>query len=138
MESTHIGIQKSSIDQASKLARQCSSTTTRQRVFITQSVALALKDHIDRNFHVITENGRSNSLKFVDLLDICDFKANGWFVDVRINTSREEDVIRVPTTPLMVGVLSDFYVCASVNPTLTSAEMLGYATRADLGDADLS
>src|SRR5882672_5601164 len=106
-----ISINKSFIDQASSLAQQCSSTITRQRVFLTQSIALAVRDYVGRAFNLLTENGRSSSLKFVELLDICDFKANGWFIDVRINTSLDEDVIHVPTTPLMVGVLSDFYVC---------------------------
>src|SRR6266545_3075140 len=139
MESTvQISINKSFIEQASSLAQQCSSTITRQRVFLTQSVALAMRDYVGRAFHLPTEDGRSNSLRFVELLDICDFQANGWFIDVRINTSLEEDVIHVPTTPLMVGVLSDFYVCARVSPTLTSAEILGYASREDLAEADLT
>jgi SNF2 family DNA or RNA helicase len=133
-----IGINRSFIEQASALAQQCSSTITRQRVFLTQSVALAVRDYVARAFQVPTQDGRSNSLKFVELLDICDFKANGWFIDVRINASPEEDVIHVPTTPLMVGVLSDFYVCARVSPTLISAEILGYASREDLAEADLT
>src|SRR5689334_7992611 len=125
-----IAIDKALIDQAARLARQCSTTVTRQRVLVTQSVALALKQYVGSSFNLATEVGRSNSLKFIELLDICDFQANGWFVEVRINTSLEEDVLQVPTTPLMVGVLSDFYVCARVGPTLENAEILGFATRA--------
>src|SRR6266542_4587576 len=113
MESTvQISINKSFIEQASSLAQRCSSTISRQRVFLTQSVALAMRDYVGRAFHLPTEDGRSNSLRFVELLDICDFQANGWFIDVRIDTCLEVDVVQVLTSPLMFGVLLGFYVCA--------------------------
>jgi hypothetical protein len=57
---------------------------------------------------------------------------------MRVVTNVERLVLYVPTVPLMVGVLSDFYVNARVEKDLTGAEVLGRACCADLAAAELS
>lgn len=135
---TQIDIPRELVYQAAEVARECSSEAVRERVLVSQAVALALRDHIEQAFQVTTEAGRSGESKYVDLLDVCDFKVNNWRVEVRTLTKVKELALYVPTTPLMVGILSDFYLCAQVDPSLTRAEVLGYAARQDLSEADLS
>jgi SNF2 family DNA or RNA helicase len=126
------------LSQAAELARQCASATAQERALISQSVALAIRDHLQEGEGIETENGRSAALKYVDLLDVCDFKARDWHVEIRVITGASKLALYVPTMPLMVGILSDFYVCAQVDPALTSASLFGYARRADLAEAELS
>ena len=57
---------------------------------------------------------------------------------MRVVTHVEQPALYVPTVPLMVGVLSDFYVGARVEKDLTGMELLGYARCADLADTELS
>lgn len=135
---TQIDIPRDLVYQAAEVARECSSEAARERVLVSQAVALAIRDQLEQAFQITTEVGRSGESKYVDLLDICDFKVNNWRVEVRTLTKVKELALYVPTTPLMVGILSDFYLCAQVDPSLTHAEVLGYAARQDLAEADLS
>lgn len=133
-----IAIPRTLAFQAAGLARQCSSEATRERVLVSRAVMLALREHLENKAGLQTSEGRADSLKYVELLDVCDFTVNGWHVEVRTIPPTSEIALYVPTMPLMVGVLSDFYVCVQVDPTLSSAEILGFARRADLAQAELS
>jgi Protein of unknown function (DUF1822) len=128
----YIPISASALSTAAELARQCSATTVRERVFVSQVVALAVREYLHRTAGLQTGSGRSASLKYVELLDICDFNANDWRVEMRAVTSVERLALYVPTVPLMVGALSDFYVGARVEKDFTSAEILGLPVRPNL------
>src|SRR5215510_2958508 len=136
--SVYIPISVSALSTAAELARQCSATTVRERVLVSQVVTLAVREYLHRTAGLQTGTGRSALLKYVELLDICDFNTNDWRVEMRVVTHVEQLALYVPTVPLMVGVLSDFYIAAQVEKDLTGAEMLGYARCADLAEAELS
>ena len=140
MPLTQINISRSVLHRAGELAEKCSSAAVRERVLVSQAVALAFRQYLHGRFdsEEVTSNGRSSLLKYVELLDICDFAIRGWKVDVRSITTAEREALYVPTVPLMVGVLSDFYVCAQVDSAITAADVMGYATRSDLSEAELS
>lgn len=135
-----ISIGRELLHRAGELAAQCSSSAVRERVLISHAVSLAFQQYLRQHFDMqeVTEGGRSGLLKYVELLDICDFTIRNWRVDVRSFTSAERDALYVPTMPLMVGVLSDFYVCAQVDSTVTAVDIIGYAPRSDLAEAELS
>src|SRR4030095_15812569 len=134
----YIPITANALSTAAELARQCSATTVRERVFVSQVVALAVREYLHRAASIQTEAGRSDSLKYVELLDICDFSASDWRVEMRVVTNVERLALYVPTVPLMVGVFSDYYVGAQVEKDLTGVELLGCARCADLAEAELS
>lgn len=129
---TYIPLPASALSTVAVLARQCSATTVRERVLVSHVVALAVREYLQRTTGLPTDAGRSASLRDVELLDICDFNANDWHVEIRVVTNVEGLALYVPTVPLMVGVLADFYVGARVEKDLTGAEMLGWARCADL------
>lgn len=133
-----LSLSKRLLQQASELARQCSTDSIRERVLISQTVMFALKEYLFQATGVVSEEGRSGSIKYLELLDICDFKAANWQIEVRTITTANKLALYVPTMPIMVGVLSDYYVCAHVDSTLRHAELLGYTSRKALDSADLS
>lgn len=133
-----IVISKEQLHKAAELARQCSSTSVRERVLVSQAVALAVRKYLEQFPEIETADGRSALLKYVELLDIADFQSRCFHVEVRAVTNVEQMALYVPTMPLMVGLLSDLYICAQVNSSLTEAVIYGYAEREDLGNADLS
>jgi hypothetical protein len=135
---TYIPISASALSTAAELARQCSATTVRERVFVSQAVALAVREYLHQTAGLQTGAGRSATLKYVELLDICDFNVNDWRVEMRAVTHVEPWSLYIPAVPLMVGVLPDFYIGARVEQALTGAEMLGWAHAADLAEAELS
>ncbi len=137
---TQIAISREVLQRSAGLAGECSSASVRERVLVSQAVALAFRQYLQERFDSgqVIEDGRSSSLKYVELLDICDFRIGGWQIDVRSITVAERDALYVPTMPLMVGVLSDFYVGAQVDSSITGAEILGYANRTDLAEAELT
>src|SRR4051794_11904971 len=134
----YIPISTNALSTAAELARQCSVSTVRERVLVSQVVMLAVIEYLHRTVELRTDAGCSASLQYVELLDICDFNASNWRVEMRVVTHVERLALYVPTVPLMVGVLADFYVGARVEKDLTSAEILGYARGADLAEAELS
>jgi len=79
----YIPISANALSTAAELARQCSATTVRERVFVSQVVALAVREYLHRTAGIQTGSGRSAALKYVELLDICDFNANDWRVEMR-------------------------------------------------------
>lgn len=133
-----IPITPEQVRESARLAWRCSSMATRERVLVSQAVALAIRDHLKESNGVESASGRSGSPKYVELLDICDFQAAGRYVEVRAVTSVERLALYMPTVPMMVGVLSDFYICAQVNADLSATTIQGYAGRADLAGCDLS
>src|SRR5712692_6740705 len=98
----YIPIAASALSVAAELARQCSATTVRERVLVSQVVALAVREYLHRTAGLHTDAGRSASLKYVELLDICDFNASNWRVEMRVVTHVERLALYVPTVPLMV------------------------------------
>ena len=82
----YIPISASALSTAAELARQCSATAVRERVLVSQVVALAVREYLHRTAGLQTDAGRSASLKYVELLDICDFNANDWRVEMRVVT----------------------------------------------------
>src|SRR5262245_49756266 len=114
-ESIFIPITTVMLQQAAALARQCSTAAVRERVLISQSAALALRDHLRGSFGIETIDGRSGATRFVELLDLCDFGAGNWRIELRAMMTVERQALYVPTMPLMVGVLSDFYVCSQID-----------------------
>jgi hypothetical protein len=73
---TSIPIPASALSTAAVLARQCSATTVRERVLVSHVVALAVREYLQRTTGLHTDAGRSASLRYVELLDICDFNAS--------------------------------------------------------------
>lgn len=138
MSQRRINIPRDFVYQAAQLARQCSSEQARERALVSHAVALAVRSHLEETASLNTEDGRASGLKFLELLDVCDFKVNNWHVEVRVLTNVKDIALYVPTMPLMVGVLSDFYVSAQVDTNLSSVEIIGYASRESLAQADLS
>ena len=85
----YIPISANALSTAAELARQCSATTVRERVLVSQVVALAVREYLHRTAGLQTAAGRSASLKYVELLDICDFNASDWRVEMRVVTHVE-------------------------------------------------
>jgi SNF2 family DNA or RNA helicase len=133
-----IDIPRKHLYEAAEIGRDSTATVTQERVLVSQAVALSIRDYLERNPKLVTQPGRSAESKYSDLLDICDFKVSNSYLEIRVIANVKEPALYVPTMPLMVGLLSDFYVCVQVDQTLTKAEILGYATREDLAQADLS
>src|SRR5437867_8533413 len=104
MPLTQINISRSVLHRAGELAEKCSSGAVRERVLVSQAVALAFRQYLHQRFdsEEVTTNGRSGHIKYVELLDVCDFNIRGWQIDVRSITTAERDALYVPTVPLMV------------------------------------
>jgi superfamily II DNA or RNA helicase len=134
---TTFPIARSYLYRAAELARQCATAVGRERALVARAVALAIREDIIENAGIATADGRSGMVKYLDLLDLCDFRAGDWDIEVRVITRVEVPGLYIPTVPLMVGVLSDYYLCAQVDPALTSAEISGYACREDLAEAEI-
>src|SRR5687767_8914638 len=109
-----IDIPRELLHEAAEFGRETARGASRERMLISQAVALAIRNNLEGLFHLVTESGRSAESKYGDLLDICDVKINNSYMEVRVITNVKEPGLYVPTMPLMVGLLSDFYVCAQV------------------------
>lgn len=137
MNPISITITEENISRATRLARKCSSEVARERTLVSQAVLEAFRGYlISRG--ITANDGRSASPRFLDLLDICDLTANGWPIEVRTVIKVDEPGLYVPTMPLMVGVLSDFYVSAQVSRVLREVTILGWASQEALGSAELT
>ncbi len=64
----YIPISASALSSAAELARQCSATTVRERVLVSQIVTLAVREYLHRTAGLHTDAGRSAILKYVELL----------------------------------------------------------------------
>lgn len=133
-----IPIQPEHLRAAVQSAQKCSAMATRERVLVSQAVALAIRRYLHEGAAIKSVIGRAGTTKFVELLDICDFTAAGRVIEVRTITAAEKIALYVPTIPLMVGVMADFYLCAQVNANLTEVTLYGFASRSELADSELS
>jgi superfamily II DNA or RNA helicase len=134
----HLELPRAFVHQAAELARECSSATVRERVLVSRAVGLLVRDYLRRSSSLVVEDGRSGSARYLDLLDVCDFKAGDWSVEVRAVANVSKGALYVPTMPLMVGILSDFYISAQVNADLSGVDLHGFATRNDIASAELT
>ncbi|MBX3279696.1 MAG: DUF1822 family protein, partial [Acidobacteria bacterium] len=135
---TFIPVSSDLLQAAAVAAQRCSSATARERVLVSQTAALAIRNHLHQSFGVGVRDGRSASVYYLELLDVCDFEVNGWSIEVRTVISVDRPALHVPTMPLMVGVFSDFYLCAQIDKNLSGIEILGFAARSELAKAELS
>jgi ATP-dependent helicase YprA (DUF1998 family)/very-short-patch-repair endonuclease len=135
---TTIPIPDDLLRQAAELARNCSSAAARERALVSGAVLLAVRNYLEREFALRSEDGRSANLKFVELLDLADFRIGGRYVEVRAVTQSVEPTLYVPTMPLMVGLLADYYLAALVANSFNEVELLGFAGRAEMAEAELS
>src|SRR5262245_56418821 len=133
-----ISIHRDHLKEAAELARQCSAAVVRERVLISQSAARSFRSYLEQVHNRSTRDGRSAQLKYVELLDICDFRVGNWFVELRAMMDVEQQALYVPTMPMTVGALSDYYVCAQVKRDLLGVDILGFVPRSDLADAEVS
>ncbi len=62
-------IPKTVVYQAAQLARLCSTEVTQERVLVSQSAALSIRKLIETSTGLRTEDGRSNGLNYVELID---------------------------------------------------------------------
>ena len=139
MENTvKLEITRDVLEQAAASARSASTKKAKQRLLVSQAVSLTFRDYLETNVGVECFDGRAEKPDYSDLLDVNDFSVNGWTVEVRTATEGDERAIYVPTIPMIVGYLSDLYVAAVVNRHLTGVEILGFADRKLIADADLA
>jgi hypothetical protein len=87
---TTIPITDNLLRQAAELARNCSSTAARERALVSRAVSLAVRNYLDGEFAIKSEEGRSANLKFVELLDLADFRIDGRYIEVRAITQKVE------------------------------------------------
>lgn len=126
------------LEQAAASARSATTKKAKQRLLVSQAVSLTFRDHLETEYGVECFDGRAEKADYSDLLDVNDFSVNGWAVEVRTATETDERAIYIPTIPMIVGFLSDLYVAAVVNRHLTEVEILGFADRKLVADADLA
>lgn len=133
-----IAIPQHALSQATEVALQLSSQQARERVLVSQAACLTVRDHFERRHKLHTEDGRSAQTSYAECLDIADFRVNDWYVEIRAVTPSAKPGLLIPTMPLMVGVLSDFYVSVQTDASLSNIKLLGYARRSEIRWADLS
>ena len=138
MNGATIPITDDLLRQAAELAKKCSSAAARERALVSRAVSLAVMNYLEREFALKNEDGRSANLKFVELLDLADFRIGGRYVEVRAITQRVDPALYVPTMPVMVGLLADYYLAARVANSFNEAELFGFAGRAEMAEAELS
>ena len=126
------------LEQAASMARDASTKKAKQRLLVSQAVSLTFRDHLETVYGVECFDGRGEKPDYSDLLDLNDFSVNGWIVEVRIATENDERALYIPTVPMIVGCLSDLYVAVVVDKHLSNVELLGFANRELVADADLS
>lgn len=126
------------LEEAAASARSASTKKAKQRLLVSQAVSLTFRDHLETEYGVECFDGRAEKTDYSDLLDVNDFSVNGWAVEVRTATESDERAIYIPTIPMIVGFLSDFYVAALVDQHLTKVDILGFADRKLVADADLA
>jgi superfamily II DNA or RNA helicase len=126
------------LEEAAASARSASTKKAKQRLLVSQAVSLTFRDHLETEYGVECFDGRAEKTDYSDLIDVNDFSVNGWAVEVRTATEADERAIYIPTVPMIVGFLSDLYVAAVVDRHLTKVDILGFADRKLVADADLT
>lgn len=131
-------ISRDVLEEAAGMARLASTKKAKHRLLVSHAVSITFRDYLETSFGLECFDGRSRNTDYADLLDVNDFTVNGWSVEVRIATETEDRAIYIPTIPMIVGHLSDFYIAAIVDRHLTFVEVLGFADRTLVADADLA
>ncbi|MFN7826956.1 MAG: hypothetical protein ACK5RR_03200 [Acidobacteriota bacterium] len=131
-------ITREHLQAAASLAQKCSSASVRTRVLVTRAAILSIREHLEDYYGFETSDGRAVQTDFAELLDLADFEAGGWQVEVRVMTDPHEQHLLVPTMPILVGALADLYLAVTVERSLGRVEIIGYADQADLAMAELT
>jgi|GEM_PF-110977 len=131
-------ITRTNINEGAERARNGTTERVRNRLFVSYTLNRAVRDFFETSFGISTQNGRSVDDKYSELLDVNDFFVGGWSLEVRVLTNVEDIALYVPTLPLIVGYVSDFYVCVKTDSALSTVEILGFTHADRLGEADLS
>ena len=137
-KSTYFEIKRDVLEQAADAARAGATRRVRERAFVGRVASLTIRDAIESEFGITTSEGRSDDLRFTELLDVNDFRSDEKTVEVRVTTVVEEDGLYVPTLPLVVGFVSNIYIAAKTNANLSGIEVLGFIRTTDLEEASLS
>ena len=124
--------------EASALARSCATSGTRTRVLVTRAAILAIREYLEDYYGLQTSDGRAVRPEFVELLDLADFEAGDWRVEVRLLSDRDDQRVQVPTMPLLVGATADIYLAISIDRRLSRVELVGFTRQSDLATAELS
>jgi len=139
METTvNLEITREVLEQAAASAQSASTKKAKQRLLVSQAVSLTFRDYLEKEHELECFDGRAEKSDYSDLLDVNDFSINGWSVEVRTAAETDEPAIYIPTVPMIVGFLSDFYIAAFVDRHLTTVAISGFANRGLVADADLS
>lgn len=131
-------ITREHLQAAASLAQKCSSASVRTRVLVTRVAILSIREHLEDYYGIETGDGRAVQTEFAELLDLADFEAGGWQVEVRVMTDPHEQQLLVPTMPILVGALADIYLAVTVERSLGRVEIIGYAEQSDLAIAELT
>lgn len=137
-KSTYFEIKRDVLEQAADAARVGATRRVRERAFVGRVASLTIRDAIESEFGIATSEGRSDDLRFIELLDVNDFRCDEKTVEVRVTTVVEEDGLYVPTLPLVVGFVSNIYIAAKTNANLSGIEVLGFVRTTELEEASLS
>lgn len=137
-KSTYFEIKRDVLEQAADAARAGATRRVRERAFVGRVASLTIRDAIESEFGITTSEGRSDDLRFTELLDVNDFRSDEKTVEVRVTTVVEEDGLYVPTLPLVVGFVSNIYIAAKTNANLSGIEVLGFVRTTELEEASLS
>lgn len=121
-----------------RMAGRCAAAPARTRVMVTSAVTLAIREHLGEYYGVGTGEGRSALAEFAEFLDLADFMAGRWRVEVRLVSETGPQQLLVPTVPIMVGAISDIYLVASVDRQISQSRLLSFALQSDLARAELS
>ena len=124
--------------EASQLARSCVTSGTRTRVLVTRAAMLAIREYLEDYYGLQTGDGRAMRPEFAELLDLADFEAGDWRVELRLIADQDDQRLQVPTMPLLVGATADIYLAIALDRRLSRVELLGFARQSDLATAELS
>lgn len=133
-----VRVTRDHFDRGAMAARHGASEKVRERILVSYTINSAVRDFFQQTFGVATNKDQSTEIKFAELLDVNAFTSNDWSLDVRVLMNVDEPAVYVPTLPLIVGSVSDFYIFVKAESTLSAVEILGFISSDQLGEADLS
>jgi superfamily II DNA or RNA helicase len=133
-----VRVTRDHFDRGAMAARCGASDKVRERILVSHTINSAIRDFFQQTFGVTTNKDQSTEIKFSELLDVNRFTSNDWSLDVRVLMNVDEPAVYVPTLPLIVGFVSDFYIFVKAESTLSTVEILGFISSDQLEEADLS
>jgi hypothetical protein len=92
-------ITRAHLNDGAARARSGASEKVRERVFVSHAVKCAVRDFFENTFGIATRDGRSADDKYTELLDVNDFSAGDWSLEVRVLTNVKDVALYVPTLP---------------------------------------